>query len=306
MKKEALERALITLKGLWIGDCFGSHFEFDSVDWNRPRRAAAKRELPPAPWRYTDDTQMALSIFEELRKNGEIHPSKLAKSFAGYFDISRGYGLGAEQLLINIRNGGDWSELASSMFDGSGSFGNGSAMRVAPIGAYFADDLNKVIENATQSSIVTHTHPNGISVAVAVAVTVALVIQHDTGNEIFNIQQFWKNLISHISSGDLKNRLQHAASLKADTTTSQAAKILGCGWDVSAIDTVPFAIWCAINNMDSFEEAMWQVISVGGDADTTAAIVGGIVANYVGRDGIPQKWLNYCEPLPAWIVDTSS
>jgi len=158
-----LDAALNSLMGIWVGDAFGGHFEFESVDWHRPQRAFQKRDLPSAIWRYTDDTQMALSVYDMLRQHCEIIPNKLAKSFSQHFDISRGYGIGAEQLLTDIRAGGDWSKLASGMFDGTGSFGNGAAMRVAPVGAYFADDLKKVVENAEKSAIVTHTHPDGIA-----------------------------------------------------------------------------------------------------------------------------------------------
>lgn len=57
-----IERAFDSLIGLWVGDAFGGHFEFESVDWQRPQRAYKKRSLPPPIWRYTDDTQMALSV----------------------------------------------------------------------------------------------------------------------------------------------------------------------------------------------------------------------------------------------------
>ena len=59
----------------------------------------------------------------------------------------------------------------------------------------------------------------------------------------------------------------------------------------------------AINYLDNFEEALWQTISVGGDADTTGAMVGGIVAAYGGQACIPQAWLERCEPLPDWALE---
>lgn len=95
------------------------------------------------------------------------------------------------------------------------------------------------------------------------------------------------------------DKLQEAAKLDKATPTQQAAKILGSGWDVSALDTVPFALWCANTHFDDFEEALWQAISVGGDTDTIGAIVGGIVAAHRGKACIPEHWRNRCEPLPA-------
>jgi ADP-ribosylglycohydrolase len=184
----------------------------------------------------------------------------------------------------------------------SGSYGNGAAMRVAPIGAYFANDIKQVIENARQSSVVTHTHPNGIAGAIAIAVGAAQAYQFAATGTKPDADTFWQVILKAVPAGELNNKLQVAASLTRDTTTEQAAKMLGCGWDVSAIDTVPFALWCAIKYLDNFEEALWQTISVGGDADTTGAMVGGIVASYGGQSCIPQAWIERCEALPEWAL----
>lgn len=269
----------------------------------RPKRAATQRQLPPATWRYTDDTQMALSIYENLRRFGEINPTKLAESFSKHFDISRGYGLGAEQLLLDIKDGGDWQILAPAMFDGTGSFGNGSAMRVAPIGAYFSGDMETVIEHARQSSIVTHTHADAISGAIVVAVAAAQVYQFSSFENKPQPEIYWAAIMDAIPNGQLKQAVEKAANIDKDTSTEDAAKLLGCGWDISAIDTVPFALWCAITYLDDFEEALWQTISVGGDTDTTGAIVGGIVASFGGQECITKDWLDKREELPHWALD---
>ena len=120
---------------------------------------------------------------------------------------------------------------------------------------------------------------------------------------MLDVQTYWNTLIKYTPSGKLNNQLQIAATLSEETTTEQAAKTLGCGWDVSAIDTVPFALWNAITHLHSYEEALWHTISVGGDADTTGAIVGGIVASYSGKAGIPEIWQERCEQLPQWLFN---
>lgn len=66
--------------------------------------------------------------------------------------------------------------------------------------------------------------------------------------------------------------------------------MLGCGYDVTVPDTVPFAIWSAAKCLHSYPEAMVQTASVGGDCDTNCAIVGGIVACHAGLEGIPPVW----------------
>ena len=66
--------------------------------------------------------------------------------------------------------GTDWRDAARRPFRGAGSMGNGAAMRVAPLGAWFADDVARAVDEARRSAEVTHMHPEGIAGAVAVAV----------------------------------------------------------------------------------------------------------------------------------------
>jgi ADP-ribosylglycohydrolase len=166
---ERLERARLALDGLSVGDALGETC-FLPENWNAvidDPRATAR-----APWPYTDDTTMALAIFEVLDEFGEIHQDALARRFAARYRAapSRGYGAGAHRLFAQILSGADWRVAAASVFRG-GSFGNGFAMRIAPLAAYFADDgYDKVAEQAALASAVTHSHGEGIAGGVAVAV----------------------------------------------------------------------------------------------------------------------------------------
>jgi ADP-ribosylglycohydrolase len=94
----------------------------------------------------------------------------------------------------------------------------------------------------------------------------------------------------------------HARALPPDATAQQAAEALGNGSLVSAQDTVPFVLWCAAHQIDSYEDALWATASGLGDIDTNCAMVGGIVACYTGPEDIPEEWLRCREPL-SWPVD---
>ena len=153
---DPLARALCSLEGLSVGDAFGEQFFIDPYV---AEDAIAARVVPLAPWPYTDDTEMALSVVSVLAEADGIDPEELAQSFALHYDPRRGYGAAMHGLLPQFGGGGDWRELAPALFGGRGSFGNGAAMRVAPIGAYFADDLEAVVEHAARSAEVTHAHP---------------------------------------------------------------------------------------------------------------------------------------------------
>src|SRR5215831_12309714 len=171
----ALGRARLSLDGLSVGDAFGERFFGPSGE---VLKRIARRELPDAPWTYTDDTEMALSIVEMLNERGGIDQDLLALRFARRMQFVRGYGQGAYTVLCGIKEGLDWRMLTRIGFRGQGSFGNGAAMRVAPLGAFFADQpLSMVCDQARLSAEVTHAHAEGIAGAIAVAVAAALAWQ---------------------------------------------------------------------------------------------------------------------------------
>src|SRR5215468_6467502 len=98
----AFERAQHSLEGLSVGDAFGGYF-FGRV--GDESRRIKERMLPVAPWNYSDDTMMALSIVCILRQHGDIDQDALALSFAERYEQSRGYGPGVRRLMLRIREG---------------------------------------------------------------------------------------------------------------------------------------------------------------------------------------------------------
>nr|WP_309711194.1 ADP-ribosylglycohydrolase family protein [Armatimonas sp.] len=117
---------------------------------------------------------MAIGIAQALVDDGEIIPEHLARHFAKNFQPWRGYGPGAYGVLDALKQGRPWDEPARQVFGGQGSYGNGAAMRVGPLGAFYWDaDVEVICEQARLSSLPTHTHKHGIEGAVVVALAVA-------------------------------------------------------------------------------------------------------------------------------------
>src|SRR5579884_1292115 len=207
-------------------------------------------------------------------------------------DPDRGYGPGMRRLLPRLGSGGDWRASARALYRGEGSLGNGAAMRVGPLGAWFADDEERAAVEARRSAEVTHAHPEGIAGAVAVAAAAALAARTDRrGADLV------AGVIEFVPEGAVREGLRRARDLGA-VPPEEAARLLGSGALASAPDTVPFALWCASRSPDDYEAALWLTLGGLGDRDTTCAIVGGIVAARVGREGIPSSWLAAREPLP--------
>ena len=172
------------------------------------------------------------------------------------------------------------------------SAGNGPAMRAAIFGATI-DDIPKLLEYVRASSRLTHTDPKAEFGAVAVALAAREASQNDRVNP-----ERWLELVSQAlpcEAADLIEMLRSAiASVAKSESTLTYANALGLGRGVSGYTyhTVPVAIHCWLSFPDDFQEAVTAAIECGGDADTTAAIVGGIVGARVGKDGIPTELIS--------------
>jgi ADP-ribosylglycohydrolase len=300
---ERLDRVRLAIDGLSVGDAFGQQFFLPGFYFQYHR----KREAPPGPWRYTDDTEMALAIAEVLAQRGHVDQERLADSFARRYERNpkRGYGGGAAQLLSALVGGQNWQDASRSLFGGQGSFGNGGAMRAAPIGAYFADDLNEMARQARLSAEVTHSHSEGQAGAMAVAAAAAGAchVAQDPGK--YASTHLLDLALTHSPEGETHYGIERALTFPLNTDPATVAARIGNGSRVSAMDTAPFALWCAARHINDFAEALWCASSVGGDIDTNCAIVGGIVALAVGRERIPADWLWYREKLPDYLSDGS-
>jgi ADP-ribosylglycohydrolase len=173
-------------------------------------------------------------------------------------------------------------------------------MRVAPLGAHFADDPTLAAEQARWSAEVTHAHPEGIAGAVAVAAAAAWACRL-RGAVRPPVPDFLDRVLELVPDSEVHERVRHARNLAPTASVRLAVAALGNGSRVSAQDTVPFALWCAAHHLDDFVEAMWLTVSGLGDRDTTCAVVGGIVAGFTGVEGIPPGWRAAREPLPSWL-----
>ncbi|MFF6989080.1 ADP-ribosylglycohydrolase family protein [Streptomyces sp. NPDC010273] len=293
------QHAHASLDGLVLGDAFGDSW-FTRSDEDAEELWAA-RELRPAPWSWTDDSATAFVLFAHLVAHGEVRPGVLAREFAAEYerDPNRGYGPSMHGILRRIGDGEDWQAVTTGQFGGQGSYGNGAAMRVAPLGAWFRDDLKAAAEQALLSALTTHAHPEAVAGAVAVAVAGALAAA-GAGQQAAPRAEFLREVASHVPESDVRSGLLVAANFSGRTSVRHAASVLGSGTLISAPDTVPFALWSAAGQLDDLPEALWQTVAGWGDRDTTCAIAGGVVAARTGAAGIPSAWRDACEAIPAW------
>ncbi len=218
---DRLARAALSLEGLSVGDAFGERYFTSGAD-----ELIMARTLAHPPWHCTDDTQMALSVVSVLRQQGEIDQDKLATNFSVHYEEERGYGDAMNRLVPMIYLAGMWRMMAPRLFSGEGSLGNGAAMRVAPLGAYFADDLVLAARQAALSAEVTHAHSEGVAGAVAVACAAAYAAQVDT-SALPTCWEFLAMILPHVPPGlvsdglrslDAPHRVLHFESVDDNAT----------------------------------------------------------------------------------------
>lgn len=291
-----VERMKLSLDGLGLGDALGEMMGYQAHA--APRRLA-ENNLPAGPWFHTDDTEMAISIVHVLKSHGQVHQDALAKRFARRFDRDpdRGYGSMTRIQMREINAGAKWRDTAANAFGGQGSMGNGSAMRVAPLGAYFADNLEECAEEARASSLVTHTHSEGVAGAIAIAVAAAMAWELRSSPDADRARIFFEAVLQYTPESKVRRGILLASTTPPEIPEADVARSLGNGSLVTAPDTVPFCIWMAAHHLERFVDALGKTVSVGGDCDTNAAIVGGIVALSAGREKIPVEWLKAREPI---------
>jgi ADP-ribosylglycohydrolase len=287
-----------SLDGLSVGDALGERF----FGWAHDAADLRRGWLPEAPWRWTDDTCMAATLAVHVVGFDGVDQDRLALAWARDLQPGRGYGRGARELLERISLGVPWQQASRELFDG-GSFGNGSAMRVAPLGAWHLGDLAAAAHDGARQAEVTHAHPWGVAGGTVVAVVASYLAGLRLTGTAPSPDDVVRTAIEHCPPGEQLERLHHALRLR-DASPAEAALALGAGYDVACHDTVPFCVWVTAHHVVDYPAAIAATVVGRGDVDTTCAIVGGLVASFTGvegRDGvvgIPPSWLAAREPLP--------
>ena len=273
--------------GQAVGDAIGNPMEGVPADMVFSAWGSAEDILNVSDERtlfYTDDTQMMIGVAEALLAEGRIEEETLIRRFASNFQMRRRYGAGTIHILEAVRHGGDGRLLAATLFPG-GSYGNGAAMRVAPVGLFFHDDLDRVWSEARLSAWPTHQHPLGIEGAQLLAMAMALLAREP----IFARDHFYGELRSRATLDEYRWLLDSAAILTSDDTVS----FLGNG--IEAHRSVVTSIACFALSPHSYEEAIGRAVVLGGDTDTLAAMTGALSGTHLGIDGIPARLLDRLE-----------
>ncbi|KMY66473.1 hypothetical protein AAU61_14990 [Desulfocarbo indianensis] len=240
---------------------------------------------------YTDDSQMMIAILKTLADQGRLDGPHLSQEFLRTFEPRRGYGTRIFGVMQRLAAGAAW--------DGAGtdSLGNGGAMRVGVLGAYYADDLEACQRAAYDQCRITHQHPQGLAGAVAQSLAVGMACRMGASGEIPAPHDFLSEIAGRVEAMDAHTaaRLKAMPSLpRGDEAAARQALTQAYACDVTAAEAVPPALG-AFLAAENAEQAIVLAVSLGGDTDTIGAMAGALAGAYWGLDALPAAWLNGLE-----------
>jgi ADP-ribosyl-[dinitrogen reductase] hydrolase len=295
------------LLGTAIGDTLGL-----AREGLAPQRAARLFGMGPLKHSFlfgrgmwSDDTEHTYLVARALLTNGD-DPQKFARNLARslrwwLIRLPAGVGMATARALIK-----SWLGFSPSR-SGVWSAGNGPAMRSAILGLLYDRDQALCLEMVRASTRLTHTDPRAEQGALLISVATSLALQYRNGE--FPRSDVIRQLLPLAQDAGLQvNLLLMERMLTTDSSPSEFVQALGLKRGVSGFvnHTVPVALFCWLKFPTDFTMAIESVIRLGGDADTSGAIVGALAGATVGSGNIPQAWQDGIAEWPLnvqWIKD---
>jgi poly(ADP-ribose) glycohydrolase ARH3 len=285
VKVDLKSKFIGALIGSAVGDELGAPVEGYSMEKVLSLYSKEKRRKM-VYGRYTDDTEMMIGVAESLIANKGFNGAGMARTFIQNYDAKRGYGPGSKEALKRIKEGESWEVVSEKLFGGEGSYGNGAAMRIAPVGLFYYNNAEALREVAYKSSNITHSHELGKEGAALQAFAIALAVRGQKEGMLFELKEFVQHDVYEEKIRKIEILLNKAASKK------EIISELGNGEE--AFNSVPTAIYSFLR-FDHFEASVTYAVSLGGDTDTIGAMTGAISGAYYGEGGIPNEWVEKLE-----------
>lgn len=318
------------LVGALMGDCLGAPFEAEPRTSPSVLNSYFKRLNDPdlkVPYKqYTDDTAMmrcvALSLIEEKGYVAQDMAKRFVKEF--YAEPRRGYGSNVVDVFAALRASKfrDVYAPAAMQFNGRGSYGNGGAMRAAPIALFcHAATEQELVDTAKDMALLTHANRLGYNGTVLQCLAVREALQ--TPRNDLNCIKFVENLIEKMKKVEKPGKddildegeepfvyvkkLERVLGLlecKDSVDADQVEEELGV--DISAHKSVATAIYTFVRasnpipNIETdneFQRTLHYAVSLGGDTDTIASMAGSIAGAYYGMEKVPKNLERHCEAL---------
>lgn len=235
-----------------------------------------------------------------IATGGAIDEDRLARDFAEEWQAEpdRGYGAGPPRIFRAVLAGEDWAGVARSVFGEIGSWGNGGAMRVAPV-ALLPHPVTERVRLARRQAAVTHAQPfaqDGAALQCAAIAQAAI-----SAGERLDAEDFCAALSEHVNTQDFHEALGGIQDV-ARPGASPHEIVSRLGADITALKSVPTAIALFLSNPDHLETALVSAVLAGGDTDTIASMTGAIAGARLGQAGLPSRLISRLENAADIVV----
>ncbi len=304
MKTYYLDKFQGCLIGVAVGDTLGHPFEGILREQVYSRFSDFKEFLTSNKKlfnTYTDDTQLTLHTAKALIQGSGFNEDYLIREYVEWLDNPIGPGYGCLSSIQKLKYGISWKKAASN------SGGNGTTMRVSPIGLFYNKDIKNLKKFALKSSVITHSHPAASAGAIVVARAIAFLLDKTIETK-FSIDEFFEVIISSISNSrekiwdefiEILNKVKNSLNISLEAGLIKFSQVgvkspyfiedyLGKAFvHPYTLSTVACTIFIFLKNLNSFEECIFQLATAGGDSDTVGAIGGSLAGVYFGKGNIP-------------------
>lgn len=299
--------------GLAIGDALGMPFEFSNYNqikgsgWNGDflDKISGNPLWNLNAGQWTDDTHMALCIARSLVDKNDFVKEDVIANYLQWFKSGdlRGIGVTCERALSSIMSGNDIAKAKArpsfrrvGVKDTESDFcGNGTVMRIAPIGLFFRNDLDKLDEAARTDANITHNHPDARDANVFLARLIACIANGSTNFLIkgfTDVFSYSKYEYDHVSKS-IANAIALAENyLNGKILLEDVHHVIETRG--TAHETLGSAMFCILST-NNFTDAVCNAVFLGGDTDSRAAITGAIAGTLYGLEGIPKKYIDGVE-----------
>lgn len=288
------DRAQAIIYGLALGDALGWPIEFLSMQKIFIIYGERGIEVPPTPAQVSDETQTSAAIAEALIEAGhEANIDTLMEAVTRHLVAwsnspknDRAPGHTITEAIRTLEAGVSWREAGVAT-----AKGNGSAVRMAPVGYLYQHNPVRLREVAHAAGIATHAHLAADAAAIAAAYLIKLALDGVPPEDyIRETLSFVGGMSEELD--DLMLRIGHVIEW---TDEFAAINHIGSGW--VAPEAVAMAVYCAVRYKDDFAGAIRRAVNIPGDSDSVGCITGGLVAARVGLEGIPQEWIPHLEDV---------
>lgn len=278
------------IEGALVGTMTGDSLGF-AVDGLEPGPLHHRFPTPEsisrgAPARYGAATEMTAATAESLAAHRGFDPADMARRLAAEASEARRYGAGTLAALQRLRAGVPWAEAAAGSA-GRACYGNGAAVRMAPVGCVFHADLAELRWVAEEAAAITHSHVLACEGAALQATAVA-VAASAAGKEISG-ESFLLAIGRESNVREYRKRYEIAAALLSRETEWKRI-VDRLGNSRAALGSVVTAAYCFARNPASFAGAVAFAVYLAGNASAIAAMTGAISGAYLGVEAIPAHW----------------